>query len=114
MKSYSLIGIDPTLITHAGTINGQKPKIGAVFAEPAVKGGSAEFTALTAGGLFAFDKKAVVVESLIGTPTIVDPDGNAGRTLPAVPFKLLPNEWLKFTSGAKVGCVVRLDAQRIL
>lgn len=121
MNTYSLVGVDATRITHAGTINGKKPKLAGMtaeqFAEPIVKGGSAEFKDLVEGGLFAFDKKSLVIEELIGTAIIVDAsdDTTASRVTPAtLPFKLFPGEWLKFTSGSKVGCVVRLDVQRCL
>lgn len=115
MKTYLLVGNDPTLIVHDGVIDGLKPKVGAVFAEPTVKGGSAEFKLLTQGGLFAFDKKSLVIEDLIGSPTIVGTDGTTIlRPTPAtLPFKLGANEWLKFSSGTRVGCMVRLDTQRI-
>ena len=115
MKTYSLIGVNPTKITHKGTINGQIPKNGSNIAEPTVTAGNAKFDGLTAGGLFAFDKKTVVVEALSGTFTIVDPEGQPGRALPTTfPFTLLPNEWLKASSGSEVSCTVRLAGQKIL
>ena len=115
MNTYSLVGVNPTKIIHKGTINGLKPMIGGAYAEPTVTGGKAEFASLTQGGLFAFDKKAIIVEGLLGTFTIVDPSGTVTRPTPTeFPFKLLPNEWLKAVTGAEVWCIVRLDAQRIL
>lgn len=129
MKSYSLIGLEPTLITHEGTINGKKPRIETSgtpeeealdptpFAEPAVTAGRATFKDLVEGGLFAFDKKAIVIESLLGTATIVtaESDGeDTSRATPTTfPFDLLPGEWLKFSSGSEVGCICRLKGERI-
>lgn len=121
MKTYSLVGLDPTMITHKGTINGKLPKKTVssklVLVEPTVTAGKAVFENLEEGGLFAFDKKTVVIESLIGTATIVTAASNgqdAGRTIPTTfPFTLLPGEWLKFTSGSEVGCICRLEGTRI-
>lgn len=110
MKTYSLVGINPTRIIHAGTINGQLPS-----GEPTVSAGLARYSGLTAGGLFAFDKKSIIVEELSGTFAIVDSSGSTIRSTPtSFPFKLYPGEWLKASSGSSVACVVRLDAQRIL
>lgn len=123
MKRYSLVGIDPTLITHKGTINGKKPKLAPTdveFAEPKVTAGKAIFgdpTPLLEGGLFAFDKKCVTIDALIGTATIVSEvsDGmTVTRATPLeFPFDLLAGEWLKFSSGSEVGCIVRLKGERI-
>lgn len=119
MKTYSLVGIDPTLITHKGTINGKRPKLDEddlVFAEPVVTAGRAKFEGLAEGGLFAFDKKAVTIDSLLGTATIVSSadDSIVTRATPTVfPFDLLPGEWLKFSAGSEVGCIVRLKGERI-
>jgi hypothetical protein len=117
MNKYSLVGINPTRIVHSGAINGELPTISGEPAEPTVSAGLAKYNSLTTGGLFAFDKKAIIVEALIGTFTIVDSDDGATVIRPTpttFPFKLFPGEWLKASSGASVTCVVRLDAQRIL
>lgn len=115
MKTYSLIGVNPTKITHKGVIDGQKPQKAGAIAEPTVSAGIAKFDSLEHGGLFAFDKKTVVVEALVGTFTIVDPTGTAGRALPSTfPFTLYANEWLKASTGTEVSCTVRLAGQKIL
>lgn len=132
---FRLVGAMPTTIAQqmgnntnhfAGVVpaNGG----GAVANPTTVRGGFALWSGLTAGGLFVFDKKAVVVEQLFGiqcTPvwTIVDPAGAVIRATPTAPFKLAPNERLAVTTtgesivsslGAKVGCVVRLDIERVI
>lgn len=115
MNKYSLIGINPTRIIHSGTINGQLPTASGSIAEPSVSAGLARYQNLASGGLFAFDKKSIIVEELIGTFTIVDSEGIMIRQAPTgMPFKLYPGEWLKASSGDNVQCVVRLDAHRIL
>jgi hypothetical protein len=115
MKTYSLVGMNPTKIIHKGTINGTKPKVGTAWAEPIVTGGKAEFLALTAGGLFAFDKKTVMIDEVGGGAfTIVDPQGVVTRPNPtSFPFRLLPNEWLKFAAGTEVWCIARLDVNKV-
>ena len=117
MSYYSIVGINPTRIVHQGTINGFKPEVSDEPAVPQISAGLAKYTGLTKGGLFAFDKKSIVVEALEGTFTIVDAaDGTTViRATPSVfPFKLMPNEWLRASTGASVACIVRLDATRIL
>lgn len=117
---YSLVGVNPSLLKQkkaSGNLTGVKPVISSSPADPSVSGGKAEWIGLDDGGLFAFDKKSVVVESLLGagiTWTIVDPSGTTVRTTPSAPFKLLPNEYLKATGGNEASCIDRLDAQRTL
>jgi hypothetical protein len=115
MKTYSLIGVNPTKITHKGIIDGGKPQKGGDIAEPAVSAGRAIFQDLEHGGLFAFDKKTVVIEDLSGTFSIVDPEGSVIETAtPPLPFTLLPNQWLVASTGSEVSCTVRLAGQKIL
>lgn len=128
---YSLVGLNPTVLLHrmaaATDFAGDLPETASVTAanlDPAVSGGKALWASLNKGGLFPFTGKPLVIESLLSknctaTWTIVDSTGATIRTTPSAPFKLAPNERLKATStgassGAEVGVVVRLDAQRVL
>jgi len=122
MNTYSLIGVDAAWITHkatAGNLTGEKPQatvtVPVTYAEPAVTG--AAFTGLAKGGLWAFDKKGIVVEAFLGTGfTIVGTDGSTVlRPTPVVfPFKLGPNEWLKNNTLNEAGVLCRLDATRMI
>lgn len=121
---YSLIGVNPTLLQHVGTLDGQLPATSSVAAanlDPVVSGGKAVWgssgTPLSHGGLFPFSGRAIVVEALIGSGafTIVDSAGAVTRPTPTTfPFTLSPAEQIKCVGGSTAGVVARLAGQKVL
>lgn len=117
---YNLVGMNPTLLLHKGTINGLLPAVapdGPELLDPVVSGGKAVWSGLSQGGLFPFTGKSLIVEGLVGVGpwSLVDSTDTVIRPMPiGFPFKLLPNERLKATGGTEAGVIVRLDAQRTL
>ena len=119
---YEVLGVQPTLLVHTmatGNLDGNLPRTAAKTAlelDPTVTAGKATWDDLTAGGLFNFTKKAVIVEALsTGTWKIVDGALNVLRTTPtSLPFKLAPDEKLQVTAVATAYVVARLDIQKCI
>lgn len=121
---YNILGSTCVTIKH----NLKTGDFSGVLPAPAVaeiSAGLANWKNLDAGGLFFFNKKAVIVEHLLSvgctaTWLIVDADGNTIRPTPSVfPFKLSPGENLKATStggttNAVVGMVAKLEEQKCI
>jgi hypothetical protein len=118
MATRVIIGAEPAVLVHKGTINGELPKIGTAIAEALVSAGRAVWSGLSAGGVFAFNKRHLIVLGFSGgTPTIVSDSDytTVSRALPSgLPFKLHPGEALKFASGSDVSVVVQEDITRIV
>lgn len=92
--------------------------------DPTVSGGKSIFENLTEGGLFtllANYKRPLVVEAVLNengaTATLESRGGALSRPFPTAPFKVSPNEVIKFTggsNGAIAGVLVRIDGEKQL
>ena len=106
---YSFVGINPTFITHFGTLDGTAP----VPFTPVISAGRAVFNGLTSGGLISFNKKPVIIRTLEGTGitwAIVDATGAVVRATPtSFPFRLSGGESLRATGGQSAGVLVQMD-----
>jgi len=133
MAHYSIVHNTPTWcyqkMTLGASLDGGAPRTASTneaATMPTVKGGRADYTALTKGGLFtlvANARKALVVEAIDnpGTAVITLVDRNSpssSRTAPAtVPFVVSSSEVIKATGGAAgsyVGILYRIDGEKIL
>lgn len=117
MLKKIIIGQEPAVLVHKGTIDGQLPKIGTEIADGDVSSGKVIWKDLDHGGVFAFNKRHLIVSEITGgAPVIVSNDNLATTTrpLPSLPFKLHPGEALKFSSGTEVSVTVQEDATRVI
>lgn len=120
MATRVTIGAEPAKLVHEGNIDGQLPQKNDVIADAVVTAGKAVWTELDHGGVFAFNKRHIIVEEINGgNPKIVDDSSPNYATIlknnaPAVPFKLHPGEALLFSTGSSVSIVVREDVTRVI
>jgi hypothetical protein len=111
------------------TLSGEAPRTATTVEAatfPAVKGGRADYLALTKGGLFtlvANARKPLVIEAIdnpsTATITLIDRNTQSlSRTVPAAtPFVVSANEVIKVSGGSAgsyVGILYRIDGEKIL
>lgn len=112
-----MFSVDPVKYVQKGAITGDLPQkpTGTVVSPDLIKAGNVEWNALIKGGIFAFDKKPMVIEAATAGAIIVFQDSPAttAMAMPTVfPFKLPAGMWLKYSAGTEVFVTARFDSQR--
>jgi len=133
MTHYSIVHNTATWCYHkmepSSSLNGGAPRTATTVEAatfPTVKGGRADYSALTKGGLFtlvANARKPLVVEAIdnpsTATITLIDRNTQSlSRTAPATtPFVVSANEVIKVSGGSAgsyVGVLYRIDGEKSL